>query len=51
MSWPGPWWLYVFVAGLIFGGALFGSIPTGPYPHQSLVEQSVGALHTQGGPR
>lgn len=29
MSWPGPWWLYVFVAGLIFGAALFLSIPAG----------------------
>lgn len=41
-------YFWVFVFGLIFGAALFGSIPPGPYPHQSLVEQSVGALHTRG---
>lgn len=41
-------YFWVFVFGLIFGTALFGSIPAGPSPHQSLVEQSVAALHTPG---
>lgn len=27
MSWLGPWWLWVFVFGLIFGVALFLSVP------------------------
>lgn len=32
-SWFGPWWLWVFVFGLIFGAALFLSAtpPCGSY--------------------